>query len=46
MKEIEILVEVFDTKDRVKEIQKSLGHNKREIKIRDLNFDIMVYAEL
>ena len=29
-------------KDRVKEIQKSLGHNKREIKIRDLNFDIMV----
>ncbi len=29
-------------KDRVKEIQKSLGHNKREIKIRNLNFDIMV----
>ena len=29
-------------KDRVKEIQKSSGHNKREIKIRDLNFDIMV----
>ena len=29
-------------KDRVKEIQKSLGHNKREIKIRDLNFDIMI----
>ena len=29
-------------KDRVKEIQKSLGHNKREIKIRNLNFDIMI----
>ena len=29
-------------KDRVKEIQKSSGHNKREIKIRDLNFDIMI----
>ena len=29
-------------KDRIKEIQKSLGHNKREIKIRNLNFDIMV----
>ena len=29
-------------KDRVKEIQKSLGHNKRKIKIRNLNFDIMV----
>ena len=29
-------------KDRVKEIQKSLGHNKREIKIRNLNFDIIV----
>ena len=29
-------------KDRVKEIQKSLSHNKREIKIRNLNFDIMV----
>ncbi len=29
-------------KDRVKEIQKSLDHNKREIKIRNLNFDIMV----
>ena len=29
-------------KDRVKEIQKSLGHNNREIKIRNLNFDIMV----
>ena len=29
-------------KDRVREIQKSLGHNKREIKIRNLNFDIMV----
>ena len=29
-------------KDRVKEIQKSSGHNKREIKIRNLNFDIMV----
>ena len=29
-------------KDRVKEIQKSLGHNKRKIKIRNLNFDIMI----
>ena len=29
-------------KDRIKEIQKSLGHNKRKIKIRNLNFDIMV----
>ena len=29
-------------KDRVKEIQKSSGHNKRKIKIRNLNFDIMV----
>ena len=29
-------------KDRVREIQKSSGHNKREIKIRNLNFDIMV----
>ena len=29
-------------KDRIKEIQKSLGHNKIEIKIRNLNFDIMV----
>ena len=29
-------------KDRVKEIQKSLGRNKRKIKIRNLNFDIMI----
>ena len=40
---IDFIEELQDNlKDRVKEVQKSLGHSKRQIKIRDVNFDIEV----
>ena len=40
---IDFIEELQDNlKDRVKEVQKSLGHSKRQIKIRDVNFDIEI----
>ena len=40
---IDFIEELQDNlKDRVKEVQKSIGHSKRQIKIRDVNFDIEV----
>ena len=40
---IDFIEELQDNlKDRVKEVQKSLGHSTRQIKIRDVNFDIEV----
>ena len=40
---IDFIEELQDNlKDRVKEVQKSLGHSKRKIKIRDVNFDIEI----
>lgn len=40
---IDFIEELQDNlKDRVKEVQKSLGHSKRQIKTRDVNFDIEI----
>ena len=40
---IDFIEELQDNlKDRVREVQKSLGHSKRQIKIRDVNFDIEI----
>ena len=40
---IDFIEELQDNlKDRVREVKKSLGHSKRKIKIRDVNFDIEI----